>query len=208
MKKSITCVLFDYGNVICKPQTREAKQKQAELAGLDLEKFKQLWGQYRTSYDQGVIDGGEYWSRILAHGRTAPDSDRIKALIAADIESWRPTEDWILNWARSLQASGIRTGVLSNMPPELVVDTKQQAWIADFAPLYFSAELKLNKPYAEIYDHVIRDVGDDASRILFIDDRDDNIRGARRAGLSVIHHVSRASTIRLITEAYDLPNPA
>ena len=207
MKKTITCVLFDYGKVISRPQTLEAKQKQAELAGLDLETFQRLWGQYRTSYDQGVIDGATYWSRIMAHGRTSPDPDRITALIEADTESWHPTVDWILIWAGTLRASGIRTGILSNMPPELVADTQQQDWITDFSPRYFSADIKANKPYAQIYDRVIQDLGTGPAETLFIDDRDDNVRGARRAGLSVIHHVSGETTRQQIVEGYDLPSP-
>lgn len=70
MLKQIRCVLFDYGNVISQPQTTEAKYKQAELTGLEMPESQRLWGQYRVSYDQGVIDGQEYWSRILAHSRS------------------------------------------------------------------------------------------------------------------------------------------
>lgn len=206
--KTITCVLFDYGNVISKPQTLEARQKQAELAGLDLDTFRRLWGQYRTSYDQGVIDGAAYWSRIMAHGRTSPTPARIQALIDADIQSWRPTEAWIIEWADALREAGIRTGILSNMPPELVADTHLQDWISDFAPRYFSAEIKANKPDAQMYDHVIADLGNDPAQTLFIDDRDDNVRGARRAGLNVIHHVTREETSRQIVDGYDLPGPA
>ena len=122
MSNPISCVLFDYGDVISLPQTLEARQKQAELVGLDLVNFQRLWHQYRMSYDQGVIDGKEYWSRILAHSR-APQEDRlIDELIQADIESWWPTVDWIHDWAGRLRDSGIRTGVLSNMPPELVTE--------------------------------------------------------------------------------------
>lgn len=114
----------------------------------------------------------------------------------------------ILIWAGTLRASGIRTGILSNMPPELVAETQQQDWITDFSPRYFSADIKANKPYAQIYDRVIQDLGTGPAETLFIEDRDDNVRGARRAGLSVIHHVSGEITRQEIVESYDLPSPA
>ena len=207
MSNPISCVLFDYGDVISLPQTLEARQKQAELVGLDLVNFQRLWHQYRMSYDQGVIDGKEYWSRILAHSR-APQEDRlIDELIQADIESWWPTVDWIHDWAGRLRDSGIRTGVLSNMPPELVTDTRNRDWIKDFEPLYFSAEIRKIKPYADLYAHVVSDLPCLPSETLFIDDRDDNVRGARRAGINAILHKSKEETRRLIEADFEIPLP-
>ena len=207
MSNSISCVLFDYGNVISLPQTLEAKQLQADLTGLDFVRYRQLWGQYRPSYDQGVIDGTTYWSRILAHSRVSTDSQLIERLIQADIESWRPVDDWILDWAERLRESGIRTGILSNMPLELAQDTREMNWIGEFGPLYFSAEIKAVKPYEPIYRHVIRDLGCDPAEALFVDDRADNIRGAIRAGLKAVHYKGHDETHAQVEGNFDIPLP-
>ena len=143
-KTQIKCVLFDYGNVISLHQTLDAKRKQAALACLELSRFRKLWSQYRPSYDQGVIDGREYWSHILRHGRMDSEDARLDELIQADIESWRPVNEWVLEWAQTLRDSGMQTGILLNMPPELVVDTQTMPWIERFQPLFFSAEIKAN----------------------------------------------------------------
>jgi len=205
--KPIRCVLFDYGNVISLPQTLEAKHKQAELTGLTISDVRRLWGQYRVSYDQGVIDGNEYWSRILAHSRLPRNENLISSLIRADIESWHPTVDWILGWAEKLRNSGVQTGVLSNMPPELVADTREADWIADFGPLYFSAEIRAIKPFEPIYTHVTQNLSCAPSETLFIDDRADNVRGALRSGLNAIVHESREKTFQLIASEFELPLP-
>ena len=207
MPQPIACVLFDYGNVVSQPQTLEARRKQADLTGLDFPDFRRLWGQYRMSYDQGIIDGREYWSRILAHSRSTVRNGLIDQLILADIESWRPIVDWILDWAMRLRDSGVQTGVLSNMPPELTADTRKMDWIQNFGPLYFSAEIREIKPYAPIYAHVVRDLPCSASETLFVDDRADNVRGAFRAGLNAIVHKSRDETRRLVEAGFEIPIP-
>ncbi len=207
MPGSTKCVLFDYGNVISLPQTIEARQKQADLTGLSLASFRKLWGQYRASYDQGIVDGQTYWSRILAHSRIAVGDGLTDRLIQADIESWKPTDTWILDWAQVLRDSGIQTGVLSNMPTELVADTRMSEWIEGFAPLFFSAEIKANKPYAPIYAHVTRLLECSPAETLFIDDREDNIRGAQRAGLQTILHSSWNETRSQVRANHDLPLP-
>ena len=205
-KTQIKCVLFDYGNVISLHQTLDAKRKQAALACLELSRFRKLWSQYRPSYDQGVIDGREYWAHILRHGRMDSEDARLDELIQADIESWRPVNEWVLEWAQTLRDSGMQPGILSNMPPELVVDTRTMPWIEGFQPLFFSAEIKANKPYEPIYRHVIDHLDCAAAETVFIDDREDNCRGARRSGLKVIHHRDRESTMTEVAEKFGLPD--
>jgi putative hydrolase of the HAD superfamily len=205
--KAIRCMLFDYGNVISQPQTQGAKQKQTDLTGLGEHDFQRLWGQYRVSYDEGVIDGVTYWTRIMAHSRLAPTKSLIAELIQADIESWRPTVDWVLGWAEKLRSSGIQTGILSNMPPELVTDTRKMDWIREFRPLFFSAEIRAIKPFEPIYTHVTQNLLCKSEEALFIDDRENNVRGARRSGTNAIHHESRLATSALIESEFDVPLP-
>jgi putative hydrolase of the HAD superfamily len=56
-----------------------------------------------------------------------------------------------------------------------------------FSKAYFSFDLHLAKPHVEIYEFVIHHHRMDPEKTLFIDDRMDNIEGARRAGLKTFH---------------------
>ncbi|MEM9337956.1 MAG: HAD family phosphatase [Bacteroidota bacterium] len=51
---------------------------------------------------------------------------------------------------------------------------------------YFSHTIGLRKPNQSCYQFVIQDIGQDASQMLFLDDRLDNIEGAKKAGLQAI----------------------
>ena len=63
--------------------------------------------------------------------------------------------------------------------------------VADFKGLfhgaYYSCELEMRKPDAEIFHHVLARHGADPSRTLFIDDSIQHVHGARTAGLQAEH---------------------
>lgn len=48
---------------------------------------------------------------------------------------------------------------------------------------YFSQDIGLRKPYKECYEHVIEDIGINPGKMLFLDDRLDNIEGAKSVGM-------------------------
>jgi FMN phosphatase YigB (HAD superfamily) len=53
---------------------------------------------------------------------------------------------------------------------------------------YYSHEIHLRKPDAEVYQYVLQDAGILGSETLFIDDNASNIEGAAECGLQVHHH--------------------
>jgi FMN phosphatase YigB (HAD superfamily) len=55
-----------------------------------------------------------------------------------------------------------------------------------------SAEVKLIKPDAAIYEHTLRGLGVSAEEALFVDDRENNIRAARALGMHAIQFQSIA----------------
>jgi glucose-1-phosphatase len=62
--------------------------------------------------------------------------------------------------------------------------------LGHFQKLFLSSTIGLRKPDAEAYDHVVKEIGVPAGRIVFFDDSADNIEGARARGLSAVHVTS------------------
>jgi putative hydrolase of the HAD superfamily len=58
---------------------------------------------------------------------------------------------------------------------------------------YCSQDMGLRKPNKACYEYVIDDIGVDPGKLLFLDDRSDNIEGASKCGLRTIH-VTNADT--------------
>lgn len=62
--------------------------------------------------------------------------------------------------------------------------------LGHFRTLYLSSSIGLRKPDAEAFDHVIAEIGVPAERIVFFDDLDENVEGARARGLRAVHVTS------------------
>ncbi|HTU06181.1 MAG TPA: HAD-IA family hydrolase, partial [Trebonia sp.] len=83
-----------------------------------------------------------------------------------------------------LTAGGTRLALLSNAGPEYGSFFRRGPLADFFVACYVSGELNLLKPHPEIFQHVLDDQGVSAADVVFIDDRDRNVRGAEALGIT------------------------
>jgi HAD superfamily hydrolase (TIGR01509 family) len=101
--------------------------------------------------------------------------------------------------ARELREAGVRVGLLSNSwgntYPREQID-------ALFDPVVISGEVGLRKPLAGIYELTLRRLGVPAGRVVFVDDAEPNVLGARSTGMRALLHEdaggTRAALARLV----------
>jgi len=62
--------------------------------------------------------------------------------------------------------------------------------LGHFREVFLSSSIGMRKPEAESFDHVVAQIGVPAGRILFFDDSQTNIEGARARGLQTVHVTS------------------
>ena len=62
--------------------------------------------------------------------------------------------------------------------------------LGHFRKIFLSSTIGLRKPDAAAYDHVVKEIGVPAKRIVFFDDVMENIEGARARGLTAVHVTS------------------
>lgn len=81
------------------------------------------------------------------------------------------------------RAAGLAVAILSNDGSSLRGYIEALGIAHHFDQVYVSGELGVMKPDRRIYQHVIEDLGLEPQAVLFIDDKQANVDGARRAGL-------------------------
>ncbi|MBD3647061.1 MAG: HAD-IA family hydrolase, partial [Pseudomonadales bacterium] len=128
---------------------------------------------------RGDVDLRKAFAPVLSRWDNEDSMDRVLdmlTLIAPDRE--------ILDRVQSLRATGIRCCLASN----------QQTWRADymsrdlgyaalFDAEFYSCHLGSVKPDAAYFSAIVERLPDPPSQMLFIDDRDANVDGARACGL-------------------------
>lgn len=185
----IQAVLFDYGQVLSTPPDPAAWQRMLSISGLPEEAFHAAYWAYRHDYDRDTLTARTYWPKVATHAGTAFTQQQIIELIDADVDLWSRLNQPMLQWAQSLQRAGVRTGILSNIGDAMTAGlTAKFSWLSAFDHCTWSYALKLAKPEPEIYVCAAEGLKTSPAKILFIDDKAENIEAARSVGMEGIQY--------------------
>ncbi|MFI6603380.1 HAD family hydrolase [Nonomuraea sp. NPDC050536] len=180
-------ILFDLFGVIARNQSPESKDHLCRTAGVTDGSGGGFWDAYwslRPPYDRGQVTGHEYWDQVGDALGTRFSPARVDALIAADIASWDDVDDAMVALIDKLAASGRRLALLSNIPEDLAAHYEaHHPWMGHFDPRAFSCRIGHAKPSRDAYLWCRDALAVPADRILFVDDRQDNIDAAQSIGL-------------------------
>jgi putative hydrolase of the HAD superfamily len=188
---AVSAVILDYGQVLARCPTAEDFGRMAEMFNVSFESFCELWEASRGPYDRGDFTAEEYWLGLAAQADSSIDGEQIELLRKVEVEIWAHPNPGMFEWVSKLRAAGFRTGLLSNMPWDLVNHVRSSCrWMDSFSFTTLSAEVGMIKPDSAIYEHTLRGLGVSATGTLFIDDREPNIRAARALGMRAIQFQS------------------
>lgn len=187
--KGIDCVIFDFGEVIIEldyPKVIEgfskvARKNEEEIHEMvvtapilqDFEVSKISPPEFRRQINEllgtSLVDTefDQIWNSMLKH----LPKERMDLLL----EVGKRFDTYVLS-----NSNVIHEEAFNHMIKE---KTGKQS-LHDFVKkCYFSQDIRLRKPYRECYEYVIEDIGINPHKILFLDDRLDNIEGARSVGM-------------------------
>ncbi|MEV6930983.1 HAD family phosphatase [Dactylosporangium sp. NPDC051485] len=178
-------ILFDLFGVIARHQSPSARHTLAAIAEAPDDAFWEVYWRLRAPYDLGQVTGAEYWRRVATALGTAFGEDRVAALVAADVAGWSAVDDDMVALIERTAAAGVRLGLLSNIPEELAAHYERHhgRWLRHFDLVAFSCRIGRAKPDAEAYRWCCHQLGLTPDRVLFIDDRAENVHAAERLGL-------------------------
>ena len=201
MVNPIEAVLFDYGLVLTGPPCAAAWARMQAVTRVPDPRFEAAYWAPRHDYDRGALTGEAYWLAVGAHAGLALEPAQVDALIDADNELWTQPNQPMIDWAARLQAAGTPTGILSNLGDSMTAGVLDRLeWLSGFDHRTFSHALGIAKPDPAIYAHAIAGLRVPAAHILFVDDREDNLSGARDAGMQVIRYTGLASHAAFVSE--------
>lgn len=178
---SLQAVVFDYGTVLSYAPTLQEWQALASTAKRPLDDFKHDYWRYRDEYDRASCGASAYWQAVA---RRPLDSRTLGKLIELDNEQWTRVNPGMLAFSRRLRTAGIKTAILSNMEFEMLAAMEAKfPWLSEFAVKVFSCKARMAKPAVEIFLHTAAELRVDPGCTLFLDDKQPNIDGARKAGM-------------------------
>ncbi|HEV2173921.1 MAG TPA: HAD family phosphatase [Nitrospira sp.] len=205
MRTSPSAVIFDYGNVLSQSQPPADTQAMAGILDIPMPQFTELYWRFRVEYDAAAFDPAAYWNTVAEWASRRPTPAQIATLIEIDSRSWSHPAPIIPQWARELRAAGLRTAILSNMPVPVRDYILGCPWLPEFDSKTFSCEVRICKPAREIYEDCLDKLGARPSDVLFLDDRESNIRAAQTLGLNTVLFTDAPRALREIEDRFSLP---
>jgi putative hydrolase of the HAD superfamily len=180
-------IYFDLGNVLFSFDVSLACRQMGEVAGISQQQvhdilFKQ---QLQRGYETGTISSRQFYERFCEQAGTRPDYD---ALMLAGSAMFQLNASMVPLVAH-LWAAQYRLGILSNTCPahwQYLTSGRYRIVPEFFEFTALSFEIGAMKPAPEIYRAAAERAGVAPAEVFFMDDREENVIGARQAGLDAV----------------------
>jgi putative hydrolase of the HAD superfamily len=178
-------VILDYGAVLSHQPFPHEIARMSRALGVTPEQFPRFYAHARDDYDRGDLTRTQYWESVAREAGVELTPDVIDALGQWDKDMWSRANTEMTAWLASLRAAGYKTALLSNMQTDMIAHVRAKfPWLKDFDQQIFSAEVRLIKPDPALYRRALEKLGAEASETIFIDDREENVAGARAVGMT------------------------
>ena len=177
----IESVIFDWGGVLIDDPRPGLLKYCSEAFGVPLEDYTPVHDSFLEEFGKGKISDERFFQQISEKlGKSMPPAKWYDAFRLAYV----PKQE-MFRLASSLHDKGYKTAFLSNTELPAVKFFHEQNYDM-FDVLIFSYVEGLEKPDRRIYEITLERLGSKPGQAVFIDDRQDYIRGARDVGLNTI----------------------
>jgi putative hydrolase of the HAD superfamily len=181
--EKIESVIFDWGGVLIDDPRPGLLWYCSETFGVPLEDYTPVHDSFLEEFGKGMISEERFFQQISGKlGKSMPPA-RPKWYDAFR-SAYVPKQE-MFHLASSLHDKGYKTALLSNTELPAVRFFHEQSYNM-FDLLVFSCIERVMKPQRRIYEITLERLGSKAGQTVFIDDRQDYIRGAKDTGLNTI----------------------
>jgi putative hydrolase of the HAD superfamily len=187
-RERATALLVDFDGVLRRwdPAVAAGVEREYGLSEGVLGEIAMQWGRLQPVLT-GRVSHADWMASVadaLADSVGGPERAR------AAVEQWQryrgEVDPEVLAFVREARAGGIRVGLGTNATDLLDADLAALDLTDEFDVVVNSSRVGVNKPAKEYFQAACAALETPAARVLFLDDEDWAIRGARVAGLSAL----------------------
>ena len=194
MNKNINTVIFDIGGVLLRTINSKPREAIAERFGVTRAELETFIFMSKTSLlsEVGELSDKEHWETVLRHFNQ-PVGDHLK--VHDEYFSGDAIDQELLAFAVSLKPDcqlGLLSNAWVNARPLL---KRHYDFIDVFDVSVFSCEVGMRKPDPAIFKVMLEKMCAGAENVVFIDDIQANVEGAKSVGLHAIRYTDTQTVI-------------
>ncbi|MGA2172812.1 MAG: HAD family phosphatase [Sedimentisphaerales bacterium] len=211
--EKIRAVIFDWGGVLIEDPAPALFKYCAKALSVSVKQYRIAFNICMNDFQTGRVTEQQFWQNMTnrlkvpmpeyfhrraqktGDGEQKTEDNNPSSVIrrpSSESSLWGEAFDAVytprtelFTLAARLQQAGCKTAILSNTEkPAVELIRKQKYNVFDVE--VFSCLEGITKPDRKIYDLTLARLGTPAGRTLFIDDKQDFIDGAKRAGLQTV----------------------
>jgi putative hydrolase of the HAD superfamily len=181
--EKINAVIFDWGGVLIEDPAPALFKYCANVFGVNVEQYVAAFDICINDFQTGAVAEQQFWMNMTKRLK-APIPKTNSLWTEAFMAAYKPRQE-MFRLAGQLRKAGCKTAILSNTEMPVVEIINKQKYDA-FDITVLSCLEGIAKPGRKIYDLALARLNVPARQALFIDDKPENIDGAKQAGLQTI----------------------
>ncbi|MFU8871153.1 HAD family hydrolase [Micromonospora sp. SL4-19] len=201
-RERATALLVDFDGVLRRwdPAVAGAVERKYGLTGGVLGEIAMSWGLLQPVLT-GKVSHAD-WMTSVADALTPSVGDPARARAAVD--EWQryrgEVDPDVLAFIREVRAAGVRVGLGTNATDLLDADLVALGLTDELDVVVNSSVVGVHKPAKEYFEAACEALKTPPARVLFVDDEDRSVAGARVAGLSA-HRWTGSGDLRYLRAA-------
>jgi putative hydrolase of the HAD superfamily len=182
----ITTLFFDVGGVILTNGWDSVARRAAiETFQLDATEFEARHGLANPAWERGEISLEEYLARTVFYSNRTFSPQDFEGFMYGQSQELPESLEFVRGIARSRQ---YLMAVINNEAAEINAYRIEKFGLREmFAAFFSSCYVGIRKPDVGIYQMALRVMQRGADECVFVDDRTENVEGARKAGMNGVH---------------------
>jgi len=181
---SLSALYVDFGGVLVRTVDRAPRRRLAKSLGLSSRAIEQIVFESPSAAQAavGAISEEQHWVNVI-RALKLPEGDipRVKEEFFGG-DTW---DEALFDFLRGLRKT-IKTGLISNAWTGLRATIAKHQFDDAFDAMIISAEVKVAKPEARIFQIALSALGVSAGEAVFVDDMPANVKAARVVGMQAI----------------------
>jgi epoxide hydrolase-like predicted phosphatase len=171
-------IYFDVGGTLL--DYTDVFKSVATKFDLTVDQVGDVFDEHMEPITKGLMDAKDFWEKCIQKYdlKNAKDYDFLESWVA-DYKPIKETHD-ILHKVKSKYKVGLLSNIYKGMLP-LLLD-KGDIPNVDYDQIIFSCDVGMMKPDKEIYELASNRAGTEPNKIIFIDDKERFIDGAKQLG--------------------------
>ena len=179
---AIKAVIFDMGGVLLDAVNYKYFKKMAGLTNTDKKTIKKFIVSLLVQYESGAMTNHEFESKIANKFRIKESEVKWSIFLS---NNGKAKKDMV-SLAKKLSKE-YKTACITNVDKSRYQCAKSLIDFSIFRFVLGSCYFGVSKPDKRIYLEALRRLKVKPSEAIFIDDMEENVKGARNAGLNAVH---------------------